>query len=449
MMMSHRTDFGLGGWTALPSLWGVWLFGIFASAGQSFLQTVIWGGALVVGSASLPLFLRRFRRRRLPLEVQLLVAFWLWSLLGIVIAVEFELFIRYSRQILQLILITVFLSSVIAESGAIKPVYLAFVAVGALMPVAQTLGIETGFSIETLQSGQRVNEANALGFQSVIGVLGVLALLPESRSWVWRGVLLTAGAIAVYGVVLSAARGALVALALVFALWPLFCFGSLLRSRWTVVIFVVVLAVLGYQFYEFILQETNLGRRFDLLQRFEDGSSQMRLDLFFMSFELAFNHYGLGVGLGQFGIASGTGLYAHNEFAELLASTGVVGVVLYYLAYLTTWRRLKHGAKRRGNRTVLYRINFAKMMLVVVLLSGLMFRINFLGQDTMFVYALIVGISLWAVRTQPRPGLNIDLRDESTRDESTQVLGPGALSPSGASTGAQVPRPTLGRAFRS
>lgn len=402
-------------WILLSSLWGAWLFAIFSAAGQPFVQAVIWGGALLVGGVTIPIFLHCFRWRELPLEVKLLAVFWVWSFLGILIAVDLGIFVRYSRQIFQFILIVLFVSFIIARSGAIKPILWAFIAVGAGLPVFHTLGLETGFTLETLQSGQRVAEANALGFRSVLGVVGVLALFPETRSILLRVILIAAGAMAIYGIVLSGARGALVALFLVLTLWPLFCFRSLFRSYWISVVFVIALAAFGYHFYEFVLHETNLGRRFEMLQRFEDGSTQTRFDLFVMGFKLAYDYFGFGAGLGQFGIASGTGYYAHNEFAELLGTTGIVGVFLYYLAYLTTWRRLRISAKRVKDRTVLYRINFAKMMLVVMVLSGLLFRPNFLGQDTMFLYALIVGVSLWSVRLQVVSALSPAVAGERAR----------------------------------
>jgi len=367
------------------------------SAGHPFLQAVIWGGALFVGALTFVALNRRFTIGKLPLEVQLLTLFWLWSLLGIVFVVDLDAFVRYSRQILQFILIVSLLSFIIGQAGSVKPIYFAFVVVGGGLPVLRTLGLETGFTIESLQSVDRVEEANALGFQSVLGLIGVLGLLPETRSWLLRSALVTASLFAVYGVVLSGSRGAFVTFFLVLVIWPLFCFRNLFRFGWTAAVFVLILAALGYGLYEFVLQNSNLGRRFQDLQGFEDRSTQTRWHLFLMGFKLAYDSGGIGSGLGQFGIASETGLYAHNEFAELLGTTGIVGVVLYYLAYLQSWKRLQRAATLHDEQTVLYRINFAKLMLVVLVFSGMLFRPNFLQQDTMFLYALIVGVSLWAL----------------------------------------------------
>lgn len=410
-------------WVLLSWLWGIWIFFIFVSAGQSFVQEVIWVGALAVGCATLPVVMRSFHVRQLPPEVQLLAIFWLWSFLGILVAVDFELFFRYSRLIIQFILIVIFLSLIIARSGATTPIFLAFTAVGAVLPVIHTLGIDGGLTMESLHSGDRDAEANAQGFQSLLGILGVMALLPEIRGWLGRAALLVAGVISIYGVVLSGSKGAFVLLLSASTMWPLFCFKSLFRSHWITVAFVIVLAALGSQFYNFVMLETNLGRRFELMTQAEDGSTQTRLELILTGFRLAYEYYGLGAGLGQFGPASGTGfLYAHNEFAELLGTTGVVGATTYYFTYFTTWRRLQRGARLIKDRGALYRINFARMMLVLLVLSGLAFRINFLGQDSMFIYALIVGVSLWAVQPQPRVARRNDCRVQTHSVLDPRVL---------------------------
>lgn len=401
-------------WFALSSLWGAWFVTIFLTSGQSFVQMVIWGGALLVGATTAMAMHRRFSLRRLPPEVQLLVVFFFWSLMGILFVNDYGLFVRYVRQIVQLILIVTLLSFVIAKSGAVKPIFASFIILGAGLPVLRVLGVESGMAMENLQSLDRVFQPNALGFQSILGVLGVLALIPETRSWIWRSALLVAGFLALYGVILSGSRGAFVALFMVFALWPLFCFRSLFRSRWMAVTFFIIVGALGYYFYEFVLDGTNLGRRLQYLERFEDGSTQTRWQLFLMGFKLAYESWGVGTGLGQFGFASGTGKYAHSEFAELLGTTGVVGVILYYLAYLSTWRRLQNAARHTNERSVAYRINFAKMMLVVLVVSGLIFRPNFLSQDSMFLYALIVGISLWVANIQKAGDKALAVYDHAT-----------------------------------
>lgn len=371
---------------------------IFLSARQSYVQAVIWGGALLVGACTLFALDRRFRIKDIPTEVKLLTLFWLWSWLGVVFAADIDLFSRYNRLVLQFILIVSLLSFVVARSGSTKPIYLAFIAVGTGLPLLQTASLDAGFSTETLRSLDRVVEANGLGFQSVLGVAGVLALFPETRNWFLRAALVLAGFFSLYGVVLSGSRGALVSLFLILSLWPLFCFRKLFRSPWMALACLALIAILGHVFYEYVMLETNLGRRTRELQAFEDHSSQFRLELFLDSFKIAMETFGVGAGLGQFGSASRTGYYAHSEFAELLGTSGLPGVVLYYLSYWASWRRLARVARQVIDRSTLYRINYAKMLLVVIISSGFLFRPNFLGQDTMIIYALVVGISLWAQR---------------------------------------------------
>lgn len=392
------------------ALWGLWYFAMFAFGGEKeSIQFIIWGGALLVGAATLPSFMREFRWHQIPPEVKLLGFFWLSSMSGVLVAVDFEMFTRYSRLIMQYVLIVLFISFIIVRSGTAKPLLVGFVAVGPALILVGVSGLETGLSLQSTQSLDRVADANGVGFDSVISVIGVLALYPETRGKLLRLMLLLAGLLAVYGVVLSASRGALIVLFLVFGLWPLFCFPSLFRSKITAIGIVVVMGILGYLFYVFVMDQTNLGRRFMLMQNLEDGSTTARLELFSLSFKVFLEHPLFGAGLGQFAIASGTGLYAHNELAELIATTGLIGSLIYYYAYLVTWRRLQHCARIFRDPNILYRINIARMVLIILILSGLMFRPNFLIQDTMFVYAYVIGISLWARLLKPSPKMPLSV----------------------------------------
>lgn len=388
-------------WFSLAVLWGLWYFAIFTFGGEKFIQLIIWGGALLAGGVTLPLFLRTFHWSQLPLEVKLLSLFWLWSLTGVLVAVDFELFTRYSRLVLQFTLIVLFISFIIANSGAVKPLFAGFVAVGAGLVLYHVSSLGTGISLESTQSLDRVAEANAVGFRSVMGIMGGLALYPETRAKTLRLMLVLAGLLALYGVVLSASRGALVALFLVFALWPLFCFKTLFRSKLIAAGIVVIIGILGYFFYDFVIDQTNLGRRFSKMENLEDNSTLERLELFWVSFKIFLDYPLFGAGLGQFPIASGRDLYAHNELGELIGTTGLIGTLIYFYAYFVTWRRLQRCARILRDPLILYRIHFAQMSLIVLILSGLMFRPNFLSQDTMFLYAYIVGVSLWARRLQP------------------------------------------------
>ncbi len=397
-------------WIPIVGLWSVWYFAIFTFGGEESIQTIIWGGAIMVFAATLPKFLDEFRWSELPAEVQWFGLFWVWTFTGLLVAVDLEAFARYSRLIFQFLLIILLLSFVISRSGAIKPLLVAFLSVGAGLTLYSVSGLDTGLSLESTQSFKRIAHANAVGFRAVIGVVGGLALYPEIRSKLLRGVVVLGMVLSLYGLVLSASRGAFVLLFIFIALWLHMSASTRMRSKLVYVAVLLVIAVIGYYFYEFIMAETNLGRRIISVQQNEDHSSQFRIQLMLSAWDVFLEFPLFGAGLGQYGYATGTGYYAHVEISELLGTTGPIGLLIYYSMYLVTWRRLGWLRCHSQDLIILYRINVARASLIFIIISGLLFRINFISQDAMFLYAYIVGISLWAKRLLPKSALASSLR---------------------------------------
>lgn len=362
---------------------------------------IIWGGAIILGIATLPKFFNEFRSRELPTEVRLLGLFWLWSFTGLLVAVDLEAFARNSRLVFQFLLILLLLSFIISRSGAIQPLFVAFLAVGAGLSMYSAAGLDTGMSLESTKELQRVAQPNALGFRAVLGIMGGLALYPEIRSKLLRVVVALGMVLALYGLVLSASRGAFVMLLISLSLWLLIAGSNLFRSRLALLPIIAMAGIAGYYFYEFVMMETNLGRRMLLAQQLEDRSTTFRIELILDAWDIFLDYPLFGAGLGQYGNASGTGFEAHVEISELLGTTGLIGLLIYYAMYFVTWRRLGWLKLHTRDSALLYRIEFARVSLLVLFISGLLFRTNFVAQDTMFFYAYIVGVSLWARRLVP------------------------------------------------
>ncbi|MDS4068161.1 MAG: O-antigen ligase family protein [Candidatus Competibacter sp.] len=386
-------------WSRVAVLWAIYIASVFSfpSSIQN-IQNIIWGGGLLVGSSTLYVLSRDFKWRQVPLEVILLTLFLLWALFGGIFAGLSDAFIKYSRQIFQFILILFLLSIVILKSSNIKVFYWAFVVLAIMITLysimrAKDLGLEV-----SVHSIERLEEANAQGFRCVMGLLGILALYPEVKSRVVRFALALSSPIVIYGLILSASRSALVVTFATIVIWPFLCFSKLSQSKWTVLLIIAAIFGTAYWSQDFIIEQTNLGRRFMFLLNMQDSSSEIRLELILLGLNKFLEYPITGVGLGHFGVASGTDSYAHNELVEILTTTGLVGALLYYYAYLTTWRRLSRSLRNLHDPIFLYRVNFARMILILLLIAGFSSRPNFLGQDTMFLYAVVVGISLSARR---------------------------------------------------
>lgn len=326
--------------------------------------------------------------------------FWLWSFTGLLLAADLETFARYSRLVFQFLLILLLLSFIVANSGAIKPLLAAFLAVGAGLTLYSAAGLDTGISLESTKDLQRIDDANAVGFRAVMGIIGGLALFPETRSRMLRGVLVVAMGFSLYGLVLSASRGAFVLLFVFITLWLWIIGSSIVRSKLAYVAILIIVGVVCYYFYEIVIAETNLGRRILKAEVLEDHSTQFRIELMLMAWDIFLDYPLFGAGLGQYGYASGTGYYAHVEISEILGTTGLIGLLIYYSMYFVTWQRLNRLSRKFQDPMVRDRVNFARVSLLVMIIAGILFRPNFLSQDTMFLYAYIVGVSLWANRVR-------------------------------------------------
>ncbi len=70
--------------------------------------------------------------------------------------------------------------------------------------------------------------------------------------------------------------------------------------------------------------------------------------------------------------------------------------MFYYSAYLMAWKRLSWSLGFLHDPPDRYRINMARVTLLILLMSGALFRTNYMKQDTIFLIAMVVGMAQWA-----------------------------------------------------
>jgi O-antigen ligase len=385
-------------WAAAAFFWALYYFVIFSFGrftGND--QKIIWSfGPIVLGITVIAMIVSL---SPLPVEGVLLLGLGLWSLTGIGGVADWQSFFMNLKLIVEMAVVVGSLAIAIRRTGSINWFYVAFVAAG-LFNVA--VGIDPGSYARLTdptsterQSGLNANP-NSLGFFCFMGVLGALALLGGVRNWLLRIVFAGCGGVCIYGILISASRGAFVALLLSLVLWFLMCFLDRSKHKFKMLLLIPVLLLAGYFLVQLVLSGTYLGNRLEQGARMDDGSSRARFDLVLIGLRLAVAHPLGGCGLGQFPIASGTGYYAHNELVELLGTTGFVGLFLYYSVYAILWARLSRSLRFLQDVADRYHVNCVRMALLVVMACGFLFRPNFLCQETMFLIGLVSGVSLWA-----------------------------------------------------
>lgn len=394
-------------WTILAILWALYDFMIFSlGRNPDFTQKIIWGGAACLILLTFTAATLQVRSRLAP-EVVWLAGFALWALTGLMNPGTPDRFWIYFKLIIEMILLVWCISAVLRHSGGMKWFYWAFLAIGLYNVLVGLGGIDMA-KIQGLEDAGRAmgitRSANSFGIYSFFGFLGALALLGERRPWPVRGLLLLAAGIGLFGVIASASKGAFMFLALTLILWVVLCFKEQSRHWVGMLATIAILAVVGQFMVPWLLENTTMGGRLANAAAGEEGSTNFRFELIKIGLRLFMDNPVFGVGLGRFQTASGTGYYAHNEWIEILSTTGFVGFVLFFSVYVVAWRRLGRTLRNATAPVVRYQIQLARLIMLILIVSGAVFRPNFLVPDTMFLLAIAVGTGLWAEAQTRGPG---------------------------------------------
>lgn len=214
------------------------------------------------------------------------------------------------------------------------------------------------------------NNANYFGMLCFWGLAAVMSFWGQARSRTVRWFLLGCAASLVAGIVFSASRKAFL-LVFVFALaWGWFCFRSFMLRNARVIFGTLAVLLFGYSFATTVLRDTFLGQRLRGAESGEDTSVIKRMELVRESVGLFRSNPISGIGLGQMKVRSIYGLYAHNEYGEVLATTGAVGGALYFAVYFLLWRRLRGIQRFSPDPKEYYAAGCCLAMLACYLVSG-------------------------------------------------------------------------------
>lgn len=402
------------------------LFLLAFTLGQipQFVQKTIWIGAGLVGMTTVPMFSKYIRFQHIPGEGKVLLCFLLWAAAGIIVATDMPLFFRNLKLVTEFVLIVISIALILVRSGAAQWLYLAFLLAGVIRIFLGENPISLGQIMQTGKIIDRIDAANSIGYLCAFGMLGMLACLGETRRIQVRVALMCGGVISLYGVVLSASRGAFITLITTIVLWSILCLVGSSRFKFTAVIGAIFILILSYWTYQFIVRETYMGVRYTKAVGMEDGSTQARVNLAAIGLGIIGANPLLGCGLGQFNAVSGTGMYAHNDLIEVSVATGVPGFLLYYSVYWMAWRRLTWSLRYLRDPQMKYRINIARVALLVLLISGTLARPIFISQDTMFMLGIVVGMAHWAETMARRARLDMGRMPSSVPSPEHSIFEP-------------------------
>ena len=155
---------------------------------------------------------------------------------------------------------------------------------------------------------------------------------------------------------------------------------------------VIVSVLLFVGFYTLVTQippfYNVLGRRLLLMLNMFNANAYVgnsianRMNLVRIGIDLFKDSPIIGYGIGGFIIASGTGLYAHNNYIELMVDLGIIGTIIYYSMY---FYNIKNLIKYMNYNRSLLALFLSYSLMLVVLEYGL---ITFQGDYAQIIIAV-------------------------------------------------------------
>ena len=334
-------------------------------------------------------------------EIQWMWLFCMWAVFtGIFTVQDFTLF---SKGVDRLFKISVAAFCVAGFSARVRtPAF----GLGAILAVALLLGIyglltgdfgsitelhaANGARVKGVRATSMVANANSLGVNAVWGLVAVTYFsLIAKRRWL-RVVLWSCVPLLITSMLASSSKKAILLPVIYLAAWIWLCHRKWLFLRWQNAFQVLALVAILVWGMTWVLDNTFLGYRLkksvDTEQK--DGSTESRLDMYKEALEVTANYPIAGVGLSQWSLY-GTGGYAHNEYGELVATTGIIGLSLYLWPYFLSVRRLLFIRRVTRHGSEYNRAGLCLALLITIASAGFG-QVLFSGQ----AYWVLVG-SVW------------------------------------------------------
>ena len=322
--------------------------------------------------------------RPVPPEILLLTACVLWAgITGPMVAVDLGMFwvgFRVSLQVVVMVWATYAISTVSRSANA---VFLGLVA-GALVQIVLVLSdaadLRAFMSVGDRTLGSMRNP-NSLGFLMVWCVVCALVFWQGSRRgrMVRKALTLAVVPPAVFVLLASGSRKSALAMGLVLFGWATFGRGTTMNvGRVVGSVIVGGVVVIGFvTILPELAERTPVGRRF---QQFADSGGgdigqaivrERRYDMYVAGLRIAVDHPIAGVGLNNFGKYFYSGQYSHSDFIEPLATTGLVGFVLYQSFYFLLISRILRLLRVVRDRKDRYRLRVYLMGIMAIMVIGL------------------------------------------------------------------------------
>jgi O-antigen ligase len=248
--------------------------------------------------------------------------------------------------------------------------------------------------------------ANRFGFVSLIGLVNTVYLWQVYRRPLVKVLLLVAGALLSYQIILSGSRKGMLGVFFIFFLQYIFyVFKNRKEKVFKRSIGGLVVLSIVFSIFSYFLMTSDYGHRLrnmflyikgEQLER-QESSLAGRTYLMKVGFNnfmkspiigsgmSSFDETDIGVGM----LSRRIGAYAHSNFIEVLSSSGTIGFILYYSIYLTLILKLLRQFKYESNSRLKPIWNFAATSIVLMMFYEL-FSVTYYGKAFWIVLSCIL-----------------------------------------------------------
>lgn len=276
---------------------------------------------------------------KIPIELKLLLCWLIWSLItGLFVSENYELFFSNFKTASTLIFTCVIIYIALKmDPKAINYVMIGLIISGVLQIMVIKFGLQPEEHIGKEREYGLSGNPNSLGLKMVYASFALLYLIMISeKRKIFYWILTFIGFYLFFEVILiSGSRKS----ALSFAILLAFGLSIFILNRYKKInlfklfVSILFLAVIGYFLTPSLIEGTVLGDRFQTLDESGGVESDIRYSMYQFGLELFYDNPIFGIGLNNYRVHFYSGQYSHSDYIESLASTGIVGFVLYQLGY--------------------------------------------------------------------------------------------------------------------
>lgn len=328
---------------------------------------------------------------RFPKEYFVYIVLFLWAILSIVKVDNYSYYLRYLQLFLGIAMLLSIACIILTRYkvfhffhvgfliGAVLLLYDAYINYNFAEIVAQEV---TGTRLE----GQTGN-ANTIGAILLLASFSAIFIFDAFKNILIKIIAFVTLVALIIGIIATASRSSTLCITITISFYII---GKLYIKRKYLILLIsaIILSLSITAGYNYIMEETFMGKRIENQLAGRDGSTNERTGLIFKGINLAKKNPVIGVGMGNFTNNAG-GHYAHNDIIEITATLGIIGLMIYLLLFILLFVKIFKLQKRKLSDRQRSQLLLVQIFLFVFFINGL-FKPLFIDLSFMFYLSILI-----------------------------------------------------------